>query len=105
MHAREPALRVHRYEPAVEEDARAAGALCGYQGEGGAWVVKHRVDEHLEVGQLKRLGFRLVEVAKSGRDDEIEFLRFFLFFFLQTVRKMIEPEDGARSRRRCARGG
>ena len=39
VHAWEPTLGVHGYEPAVEEDARAAGALGGYQGKRCAWVV------------------------------------------------------------------
>jgi hypothetical protein len=49
-------------------------ALSIHQSKGSTRVVEYRIDEHLEVRQLKRLGFCFVKVSECSCDDMLELL-------------------------------
>ena len=67
-------LLINDRKPAAEEHLRPMRALSVHQRKGSTRVVKYRIDEHLEVRQLKRLCFCIVKVSECSCDDLFELL-------------------------------
>jgi hypothetical protein len=67
-------LLINGREPATKEHLRPRRALSVHQRKGSTRVVENRINEYLEIRQLKRLCFCFVKVPECSCDDVFELL-------------------------------
>ena len=74
VHTRQPVLFINGRKPVAEEHLRPMRVLSVHQRKGSPRVVEYRIDEHLEVRQLKRLCFCFVKVFECSCNNMLELL-------------------------------